>query len=113
LSIGNFIYLHRRRVNLLLVPRERTVGANWPCGALSAPRWLRRQLLIETAVLGLLGGAAAVVAVAVGTSRASAPLPFSISRPGVARLDHDLACFHLGMRDGEPLSPTAGDARPP
>jgi hypothetical protein len=48
-------------------------------------------LLIETAVLGLLGDAAdTVVAVAVGTSRASAPLLSSISRPGVARLDHDL-----------------------
>lgn len=37
------------------------------------PGRLRRQLLIETAVFGLLGGAAgAVVTVAVGTLRASA-----------------------------------------
>jgi len=65
--------------------RELTVRA-----VLGAARRLRRQLLIEMAGLGGLGGpAGGVVAVAVGTLRASAPHQHT-SRPGVARLDHDL-----------------------
>ena len=56
------------------------------------------SLLIETAVLGLLGGAAGtVVAVAVGTLRASAPPSTSTFRVPVSRdWTTTLVCFHLG-----------------